>query len=228
MKNASGIRDKKAPHVEEPELAPAANPSDGPPDDAALVARLKLGDRDAFRHAVMLYSPQMLATARSIVGSAYAEDMVQESWLAVLSKIHKFEGRAALRTWLVRIVTNRAISHLRSRSREASPPASGDGGPEADWFDDAGRWAVPPTSWSTGSPEELLNADSLQECLDKHLQLMPDQQRSVLVLRDMHQRSYEDICNELALSASNVRVLLHRGRLRLMKMVNGFQETGTC
>ena len=77
-------------------------------------------------------------------------------------------------------------------------------------------------------PEALLAAEDPQNCIDKHLQETPTNQRSVLVLRDMQQMKFEEICNELALSASNVRVLLHRGRTRLIKMVNRFEETGSC
>lgn len=194
----------------------------------ALTARLKAGSREAIREAILLYSPQMLARARSIVGPAYAEDVVQDAWLAVLNKIDGFEERAALGTWLLRIVSNRAISFIRSRARESGATPESEGAPESDWFDERGRWAAPPIAWHAGSPDDLLDAAALQDCLDKHLQLLPDQQRSVLVMRDMDQHSYEDICNELNLSASNVRVLLHRARMRLMKMVDGFQETGEC
>lgn len=198
-------------------------------DEHALLARLKIGDQEAFREAIVRFSPQMLGTARSIVGPAYAEDVVQDTWLVVLSKIDAFEGRAALSTWLATIVSNRAISYLRARFKEIDPmPASEEDSPGSDWFDAIGSWISPPTVWSAGSPEELLSADALQDCIDKHLDLMPDQQRLVLVMRDMQQRSYTDICNELEISPSNVRVLLHRGRLRLMNMVNGFQKSGTC
>ncbi len=98
----------------------------------------------------------------------------------------------------------------------------------ADWFDPAGSWSEPPLAWDAASPEALLAAEALQECIDKHLLEMPDNQRSVLVLRDMQAMPFTEICNELNLTASNVRVLLHRARMRLMEMVNQFEETGTC
>lgn len=202
-------------------------PSAAASDESALVERLKYGGRDAYREAILRYSPKMLAAARAIVGPADAEDVVQDTWITVLDKVGQFEGRAALGTWLLRIVSNRAISHLRAHAREVSP-SDRDDEPQSPWFDDSGRWRAPPTAWSAGSPEELLSADALQDCIDKHLQLMPEQQRLVVVMRDIQQQSYDEICNELRVSASNVRVLLHRGRLRLMTMVNGFQETGKC
>jgi RNA polymerase sigma-70 factor (ECF subfamily) len=74
----------------------------------------------------------------------------------------------------------------------------------------------------------LLTADELEDCFDKHLQLLPDKQRSALVMRDMQDMAFEEICETLEVSAPNVRVLLHRARLRLVAMVNRFQETGRC
>ena len=98
------------------------------PDEAELLLRLQQGDAQAFRQAVTFYSPQMLATARRIAGSADAEDLVQESWLAVFKQIGGFEGRSKLSTWLCRIVSNRAISSLRNKPKEQS--LSTDEGPD--------------------------------------------------------------------------------------------------
>ena len=170
----------------------------------------------------------MLATARAIAGPANAEDIVQDAWLTVFERIDSFEGRSSFKTWLQRIVANRAISYLRSRSREVSQTGTEEDVSVSDWFDATGSWASPPTGWHGDSPDALLAAEDLQDCIDKHLQEMPDNQRSVLVLRDMQQMEFAEICNELNLSASNARVLLHRGRMRLMKMVNYFEETGSC
>lgn len=196
--------------------------------EAELVSRLRASDQDAYREAVTQYSPRMLATARSIVGQAHADDIVQDAWVTVVRQIDRFEQRSALGTWLQRIVANGAISHLRRHKKETTLDTDNDEAPEADWFDHRGNWANPPAAWDIASPEDLLNASDLQACIDKHIELMSDQQREVLVMRDMQSLSFEDICNDLDLTASNVRVLLHRGRTKLMKMVNHFQETGTC
>jgi len=197
-------------------------------DEAELLIGLKARDSAAFRQAVVVYSPQMLATARRIVGSADAEDLVQESWLTVFNKIDGFEGRAKLSTWLTRIVANRAISSVRNKPKEQSLSNDHGSDPSASWFDDSGHWIARPTLWNPGTPEQLLDTAELQKCLDNHLDKMPDNQRKVLLLRDTHEKSFEQICNSLELSASNARVMLHRGRLKLMEMVNNFQETGTC
>lgn len=193
-----------------------------------LLHRLRQGERRAYREAVELYSPKMLGAARRIVGPDQAEDIVQDAWISVLANLQKFEGRSALGTWLIRITTNRAISYVRSNAREVSLETESDGAPNVDWFDERGRWATPPSMWDAGTPDELLSAGLLQDCIEKHMQLMPENQRAVVVMRDMQQRSFEEICNELALSTSNARVLLHRGRLRLLDMINGYQKTGAC
>lgn len=204
------------------------NASPGYSAEAELISRLRAGDQDAYRHAVAHYSPRMLATARSIVGRAHADDIVQDAWITVVRQIDRFEQRSALATWLQRIVANGAISHLRRHKKETTLDTDNDEAPEADWFDHRGNWANPLAAWDIASPEDLLDAFDLQECIDKHIELMSDQQREVLVMRDMQSLTFDDICNDLDLTASNVRVLLHRGRTKLMKMVNHFQETGTC
>ena len=195
-------------------------------DETSLIEGLHAGRRESFQLAVTQYSGAMLATARAIAGPANADDIVQDTWLTVFERMDSFEGRSSLKTWLQRIVANRAISYLRSRSREVSQ--TGNDVAVSDWFDTTGDWASPPTGWHGDSPDALLAAEDLQDCIDKHLMEMPDNQRSVLVLRDIQQMEFDEICNELSLSASNVRVLLHRGRMRLMKMVNHFEETGSC
>lgn len=197
-------------------------------DEAALLARLRARDAAAFAQAVAIYGPRMLATARAICGPASAEDVVQDAWVTAFTRIDGFEGRARLGTWLQRIVVNGAITHLRAR---ASRTASATGPSEEPFhgrFDDRGHWSAAPTQWHLDTPDALLSAAALQDCIDKTLAAMPDAQRAVLQLRDVDEVSFEEICNELALSPSNARVLLHRARTRLMQMVERFQETGTC
>lgn len=197
-------------------------------DESILVDGLRAKSSEAFRAAVAQFSGPMLATARAIAGAADAEDIVQEAWLTVYEKIDGFERRSSLATWLHRIVTNRSLSRLRKGRREISQadlPVQ-ESGP--DWFDAQGHWATAPPAWSASSPEALLTADELQDCLNKHLLLMPENQRAVLVMRDMQLLSFEEICTTLELSTANVRVLLHRARSRLMDVVNRFHESGTC
>lgn len=197
-------------------------------DESALVDELKTGSPDAFRDAVQRFSGGMLATARAIAGPAQAEDIVQDAWVTVFRQIKGFEGRSSLATWLQRIVTNGAISHLRKYRREVSEGEIGSRDDSPDWFDHRGRWSSPPPDWGETSPDELLTAHELEDCVDKHIQMMPENQRVVLVMRDMQVLGFEDICATLELSGSNARVLLHRARIRLVEMINRFQETGEC
>lgn len=199
----------------------------GAPDEQKLIEDLRRREGPAFERAVRTYSGAMLAAARAIVGPALAEDVVQDAWLTVFRSIDGFEGRSSLGTWLHRIVVNRAISMLRSTAREVRLPES-DGDSAADWFAEDGHWRQGPPHWSFDSPEALLAAAALEKCIEKHLDLMAPHQRSLVVMRDMEGMEFEEICNVLHISASNARVLLHRGRLRLVRMLDRFRETGSC
>jgi RNA polymerase sigma-70 factor, ECF subfamily len=197
--------------------------------EAALVAGLQAGSREAYREAVARYSGAMRAVARAIVGPAHADDIVQDAWVTVFHRIQGFEQRASLATWLHRIVSNAAISHLRKSRREVlEVDLAHDEDTSAEWFDEQGHWRSPPPDWGASTPEDLLTADELEDCFQKHMQLLPDKQRSALVMRDMQDMDFEGICATLEVSAANVRVMLHRARLRLVAMVNRFQETGRC
>lgn len=194
----------------------------------ALVAGLRAGSQEAFREAVTRFSGAMLATARAIAGSAQAEDIVQEAWLTVYRQIDAFEQRSSLATWLQRIVTNGAISRLRKTKHEVLEADMARNDDSPDWFDSQGRWSSSPPEWNASSPEALLTAEELEDCLDKHIQKMPENQRAVLVLRDMQVLGFDEICGMLKLTPTNARVLLHRARVRLVEMINHFQATGTC
>jgi RNA polymerase sigma-70 factor, ECF subfamily len=197
--------------------------------EADLVAGLQSGSREAYRIAIARHGGAMMAAARAIVGPSQAEDIVQEAWVTVFRQVHKFEQRASLATWLNRIVSNAAISHLRKSRREVlEADLARDEEAEPDWFDREGKWRSPPPNWGASSPEALLTASELEDCFDKHLLGMPERQRSVLVMRDMEDLPFDDICGMLEISGPNARVLLHRARLRLVEMVNHFQETGEC
>ncbi|HNL32883.1 MAG TPA: sigma factor-like helix-turn-helix DNA-binding protein, partial [Pseudomonadales bacterium] len=91
-----------------------------------------------------------------------------------------------------------------------------------------GHWNTPPMQWNLDTPEALLLREDLAECLQKLLDTLPASQRAVLELRDTLELSFEEICNELSISASNAKVLLHRARLKLFRLVDHYEETGEC
>lgn len=163
----------------------------------------------------------MLRLASSFVASdAVAEEVVQDTWLAVLRGIDGFEGRSSFRTWLLRILVNRARS---TGVREHRSVAVGDPTPAVDpsRFDAAGAWAAPPGHWVEES-EDRIFAAGLGEELLATLRRLPPQQRAVVLLRDVDGLSAEEACEVMAISKGNERVLLHRGRSRLRQALEGF------
>lgn len=197
--------------------------------EAVLVKGLQAGDGAAYQEAVRRYSGRMLATARGFLDPVNAEDVVQETWVASIDAIGKFEGRSSLSTWLCTIVANRARNRLRKRARETLTDFSEVLEPAMDGrFRGDGHWRESPTALTGDSVESLLENEDLQDCLDLHIEKLPETLRSVLMLREMQQMEADQVCNILAISASNMRVALHRARQRIFTMIEGFRETGEC
>lgn len=198
-------------------------------DEDILINGLKSGNQAAFREAVRLYTPGMMAVARFYLDPATAEEIVQDCWVTVIDAIQKFEGRSGLKTWLHRIVANRAKNHLRKNKREVNADFSESLDPElAERFRPNGRWSTPPSLKFDEDAESLMENGALSDCLDQHLAGLPEAQRSALMLYEAHQHKSDDVCNILDVSASNLRVLLHRARQKIFLMVETFQETGEC
>lgn len=177
------------------------------------------------------YHHALIAVAVPLVGVSEAEEVVQNAWLKAYQAMAKFEGRSSVRTWLTRIVINESKMQLRSRKRETlmvdtsvadEPPIM------SERFDERGHWSQPLVSWGESGPDQLLSRDQLVDCLERLFERMPQQQRIVLELRDSSELPFDEICNELELSASNARVLLHRARGQVLKLVDHFEETGEC
>ncbi|MFO7527952.1 MAG: RNA polymerase sigma factor [Marinobacter sp.] len=200
-----------------------------PEAETSLIEALKQGDSSAYKQAVREYSPGMLAVARFYLDHSSAEEIVQDCWVTVIDAIHKFEGRSGLKTWLHRIVANRCKNKLRASKREVATDFSEGLEPElAERFNATGRWDVPPKLQFHESADTLMENGALSDCLNKHLSALPESQRSALILYEAHQHKSEDVCNILDVSASNLRVLLHRARQKIFLMVENFQETGEC
>ena len=185
-----------------------------PDEDGELVARLRAGEEQAFVTLVARHHAAMLRLAGSYVSSpAVAEEVVQDTWIGVLRGIDGFAGRSSFRTWLLRILVNRAMS---TGVRERRSIAVGDAGPVVDRarFDATGAWMSPPQHWIEDSDDRMLAlglADQIQEALGA----LPARQREVVVLRDVDGLSGQEVCDVLEISEANQRVLLHRGRSHL-------------
>ena len=198
-------------------------------EEQALIEGLKTGNQQCYKEAVRTYTPGMLSVARFYLDHSSAEEIVQDCWVTVIDAVHKFEGRSGLKTWLHRIVANRCKNRLRSTKREVSTDFSEALEPElGERFNARGRWDLPPKLQFHDSADTLMENGALSDCLDKHLSALPEAQRSALMLYEAHQHKSDDVCNILDVSASNLRVLLHRARQKIFLMVETFQETGEC
>jgi RNA polymerase sigma-70 factor (ECF subfamily) len=185
-----------------------------PDADAELVARLRAGEEEAFVALVARHHVAMLRLARSFVSStAIAEEVVQDTWVGVLRGIDGFAERSTFRTWLMRILVNRAKSTGVSESRSV---AVGDAGPVVDRerFDATGAWMSPPQHWIEDS-DDRMQAQALIDPIQTALSELPSRQRQVVVLRDVDGLTGQEVCEVLEISEANQRVLLHRGRSHL-------------
>jgi RNA polymerase sigma-70 factor, ECF subfamily len=192
--------------------------------DGELLSRVRTGDEEAFVMLVARYQQPMLRLAGSLVSNeAVAEEAVQDTWLGVVRGIEQFEGRSSFKTWLFRILVNRA------RSAGAHEPAD----PSIDTlhavdptrFDAEGQWADPIDSWPEES-DDRLDAATLVPILKGALEGLPPRQRQVVVLRDVEGLSNDETCAVLGISVGNQRILLHRGRSRLREILDAAMERG--
>lgn len=196
--------------------------------EAVLLDGLRAGHRDAYREAMRRFGGAMLASARAIAPQ-HAEDAVQEAWISAHGAMSGFEGRASLKTWLVRITMNKAYAHLRARRKEVSLEGlESRHDPLTHAFLPNNHWAMQFQRWTDDTPDALLQAHALQECLERHMAGLPDGQRLALTLKDIEGLTAQEICNTLAITPSNFRVLLHRARMRVFTMVSHYEETGEC
>lgn len=198
--------------------------------EQALLRRLRAGEQRAFAELVADYQGAMRAVALAIAGSRQADEAVQDAWLAVVHNLDGFEERASLKTWLLTITANSAKQRLRQQRREPlldDLPAP-HGSVDDERFSESGHWLLAPHAWHHDSPDALLTEAELRDCLEKTLDSLSELQGSVLHLREREGLDLQAICNLLQLSASNVRVLLHRARLKVYATVEHFEETGQC
>jgi RNA polymerase sigma-70 factor, ECF subfamily len=185
-------------------------------NEHALVVALRNGEESAFRALVEMYHAMLVRVARMYVSTqAAAEEVAADTWLAVLEGIDRFEERSSLKTWIFRILTNKAKTRGMREARslpfssfEAEQPAvDADrfNGPDHNW---PGHWASPPQAF----PEERLLAAETRQVIEDAIAKLPPTQQAVIRLRDVEGWSAEDVCNALTLTETNQRVLLHRAR----------------
>jgi RNA polymerase sigma-70 factor, ECF subfamily len=203
--------------------------------DATLLAALRAGDEEAFVTLVTRYHASLKRVARTYVSTeAVAEEVVQETWLAAIAGLDRFEQRSTIKTWLFHILANKAKTRgIRERRTvpfasfaraDAEEPAV-----SADRFQregDAwpGHWAMPPRPWE--DPERRLASLEAREHLRAAIAALPATQQAVITLRDVEGLETEEVCELLDLSAGNQRVILHRARARVRAdLERYFEET---
>ena len=188
-----------------------------------VLERLRLGDPEALDTLVDELYPVMVRLAGSMLGgnSAQAQDLVQETWMAVMKGLAQFEGRSSVRTWILRILVNRARTEVTRQGRtewvawlDAEPPEEEPAVPP-ERFAALGWWTEPPRAWDREGPEGSLVRKQLRELVLRELETLPTGQRTVVGLRDVEGLSSEEVRAVLGLTESNQRVLLHRGRSRI-------------
>ncbi|MGH7724339.1 MAG: RNA polymerase sigma factor [Candidatus Eiseniibacteriota bacterium] len=200
-----------------------------------LLSRLRAGDESAFASLVDELHGKLLSLARTFTRSpSLAEDIVQETWFAVIRGLPAFEGRSALRTWVYGILIRRARTLAVRESREArrmetlNPSVNGDAG-TVEWepgMGSLGLWEKIPRPWPIEDPSEIYQSQEALGVVRTAIELLPEAQRQVLLLRDVEGLSALEVCNVLQLSETNQRVLLHRGRARIRRALDRYLREG--
>jgi RNA polymerase sigma-70 factor (ECF subfamily) len=203
-------------------------------DEAALLDGLRRGDDSAFLALVDRYSTSMLRLALSYVRNRQiAEEVVQEAWVGVLLGLNRFEERSTLKTWIYRILINRAKTHAVREERtlpfSSLPELDLDlDGPsvEPDRFFPQGHqwsggWTSFPSSWDD-IPEERLLAQETRGLLREAINALPSLQREVIMLRDVEGWQADEVCDLLEISEINQRVLLHRARSKIRRVLERY------
>ncbi len=221
-------------------MQPVATPAGRRPDnedERALVAALRRGDEAAFVALVQRYGGSLQRLARTFVrDAAVAEEVVQETWLALLEGIDRFEGRSSLKTWLFQILSNRARTRA-VRERRSAPfsalvgdPGDDEAAVDADRFRGeghrwAGHWAAAPSDWNHLPEERLLGRETLAR-VHEAIATLPPRQAEVLVLRDVEGWDAGEVCEALGIGDGNQRILLHRARSRVRAALEHYLSQG--
>jgi RNA polymerase sigma-70 factor (ECF subfamily) len=200
-------------------------------DESDMVAALRTGDADAFRHLVSDLNPGLTRLARTYVPNALADEVVQETWATVIQIVDTFEGRSSLKTWIYRIMLNK-VRTLAGRESKIIPFAAM-GNAEGDntapipsrLLKSAslgpGHWTNPPEAWRE-LPANVIERRELLMMVLAAIKELPPSQREVVELRDVQGWAPQDVCETLGISSVNQRVLLHRGRARIRAMLEEY------
>ncbi len=192
--------------------------------DADILARLRAGDEAAYAEIVRRYHGALVRVAAAHVRSAgLAEEIAQDAWLAVLNGIARFEGRSSFRTWLFTIAAN--LAKTRGAREARSVPFSALARDESEQerpveegrFQADGHWSEPPAEWR--DPESRLRSSETLARIERVIAELPEAQRTVITLRDVRGLDADEVCRALGISDGNQRVLLHRARAKVRRLL---------
>jgi RNA polymerase sigma-70 factor (ECF subfamily) len=214
----------------------AVQPNEAYMEDSNIAEALRQGDEVAFVTLLNRYHTALIQLAKLYVANpSDAEEIVQETWIGVMQGIHRFEGRASLKTWIFRILINQAKKRAIRAQRQIPFSAlwqadeqPGEAAVEADWFHPAnhpesGHWVSFPQRWD-GIPESYCLSQETQSYLRAAITDLPASQREVIILRDVNGFSTDEVCELLGISEGNQRVLLHRARAKVRRALETYYK----
>ncbi len=203
------------------------------PGDSDLIGALREGAEDAFAYLVGRHHAHLVRAATNYVRDPVAaEDVAQETWLGFLGSLDRFEGRCSLKTWLFRILFNKAQTRVKKDTRcvpfstlvgeetsgeWASVDPSYFKGPDDEF--ESGHWVEHPPAWKI-DPVLILEETETRELVLKAIAELPPAQGTVMLLRDVHGLDSAEVCNNLGITDTNQRVLLHRARTKVRRVLS--------
>jgi len=201
--------------------------------EAAVIVRLKHGDEGAFDELVNQHHNTLIRMAMSYVADReVAEEVVQDTWMAVIESLDRFEGRSLLRTWICGILIHKAkdrgVREKRHTTFSAFESCDEDNDEAVDpsrfqqageW---AGHWAFPPQPWDDQTPEKLLASQQAVNAMQRAIEALPPTLKEVLILRDVEGVEAKEVCEMLKITETNLYVRLHRARERVRVAVETY------
>jgi RNA polymerase sigma-70 factor (ECF subfamily) len=200
-----------------------------------FLTRLRQRDERAFDELVTKHHGALIRMAMGHVGDReLAEEVVQDTWMAVINSLDQFEGRSSLRTWIFGIMIHKAKDRGVREKRhttfsdfeifddeyeEAVDPARFHRSGE--WV---GHWAFPPQPWDIQTPEKLLASQQAVQAMHRAIEALPATLKDVLILRDVEGVDTTEVCEILKITETNLYVRLHRARERVRQAVETYLE----
>jgi RNA polymerase sigma-70 factor (ECF subfamily) len=204
-------------------------------EEVVLLARLRQGDEGAFDELVTRHHSALIRMAMGYVADReVAEEVVQDTWMAVIEGLDRFQGRSSLRTWIFGIMIHKAKDRGVREKRHTNFSSFESLDEESDDMIDpsrfhqtgewAGHWAFPPQPWDDQTPEKLLASQQAVNAMNKAIEALPQTLKDVLILRDVEGVEAKEACDILKISETNLYVRLHRARERVRQAVETYLE----